>query len=235
MKFARIALLFVLFSLALTLMCGCTLSPHKETWYFHSYKDDMVFMNGVTINMGFSDASQAYPFAGVEHQNIGISFSKDGKVEFTAKDGITRYGTYTSDNEGVQYTTFIITLDNGEVIEGSAQSTVDGKKLALTYQGIIYNFTPDNNRSCITMDDVIFKILDGHYDGLSEANVIKEADQYQVWFSEVMYYPIKDTTAVMAIQINKNGTYEILDEVQEGKVLSTYNNKADYIVLYYVD
>ena len=51
----------------------------------------------------------------------------------------------------------------------------------------------------------------------------------------MMYYPINEGTAVYAIRIHSNGTYEVLDKVEEGKVYSTYNNKADYIVLYYID
>ena len=235
MRIAKISLLLLLITLALVVMTGCRLAPFKEEWHFFSYKEDMTFINGVKFNMGFSDASHAYPFAGIENQNIGISFTKDGNVEFTPKDGKTLYGTYTYENQGLSYTSFTITLDNGDTIEGSSMKTAKEKKLALTYEGTIYNFTTESQRSGITMDDIIERILDGELDSLHEAEVIISGEECGVQFSEMLHYPIKEGTAVFAVRINSDGTYEILDKVYEGKVLSTYNNKADYVVLYYID
>lgn len=235
MKIARIALLLVFITLALTVMTGCRCKPFKEDWYFFSYKEDVVFINGVTMTMGCSDASLTYPFAGIEHQNIGISFTEDGKVEFTSKDGVTHYGTYTYDHQGLSYTSFTITLDNGEIIEGSSMRRRKETKLALTYQGIIYNFTTESKRTATTIDDIVHRVLNNDVGELNEAVVYKNGDEYAVQFSDMIYYPIKSSTAVYAIRINLDGTYEVLDQVYEGKVLSTYLNKADYIVLYYVE
>ncbi len=235
MKIAKISLLLVFIILTLTLMTGCRCKPFKEEWHFFSYKEDMTFINGVTLNMGFSDASHAYPFAGIENQNIGISFTEDGKVEFTAKDGITLYGTYTYEHQGLSYTSFTITLENGDVIEGSSMKTMKEKKLALTYNGTVYNFTTENQRSGITMDNIVKRILNGELDSLHEAEVIISGEECGVQFSEMLHYPINEGTAVYAVRIHSDGTYEILDEIYEGKVLSTYNNNADYVVLYYID
>ena len=234
MKFARIALLLILTTLALTLLTGCRLAPFKEEWYFHSYKADVTFIGGKTLNMGFSDASQVYPFAGVENSNIAVSFSKDGKVEFTDKDGVTHHGEFTYKHSG-NYTSFTITLDNGEVIEGSSMKSAKEKKLALTYKDIVYNFTAEQKRSGITTGDVIQKILNGELGDLNEAQVVKTDDGFAVRFSEMVYYPIKDSTSVYAMRINADGTYEVLNELHEGEVLSTYNNKADYVVIYYIE
>ena len=235
MKIARIALLLVMIILALTVMTGCRLAPFKEEWHFFSYKENMTFIGGVTLNMGFSDASHAYPFAGVENQNIGISFSKDGKVEFTPKDGITLYGTYTYEHSGFNYTSFTITLENGDVIEGSSMKTAKEKKLALEYKNTVYNFTTEDKRSNITMDRIVERILNGDIDCLHEVAVLKDGDTYGVQFSEMLHYPIKEGTAVFAVQIHKDGTYEILNELHEGNALSTYNNAADYVIIYYVE
>lgn len=227
--------LVVLIILTLLLLSGCRCKPFKVEWHFFSYKEDMVFINGVTMNAGFSDASHAYPFAGVEHQNIGISFTKDGKVEFTPKDGVTLYGTYIYEQDGLTYTSFTITLDNGEIVEGSCMKTLKETKLALTYQDTIYNFTDKNHRSGTTIYDIIQRILNNDIDSLHEAEVVIDGDKCGVQFSDMLYYPIDDDTVVYAIKIYSNGSYEVLDKVYEGKVLSTYNNKADYIVLYYID
>ena len=73
-KILKIALFVVVLIIAVFLLLNsCHCKPYKEEWHFFSYKADMVFLNGVTLNLGFSDASHAYPFAGIEHQNIGIS------------------------------------------------------------------------------------------------------------------------------------------------------------------
>ena len=235
MKISRILSLIIIALLSLTLLVGCRCTPYKEEWHFYSYKQDITFVGGVKLNMGFSDASHAYPFAGVESQNIGISFSKDGKVEFTPKDGKALHGTYTYEHAGRNYTSFTITLENGEIIEGSSIKTLKDTKLALTYQGVIYNFIDKDKRMGITIDDVIRRILDGDKDCLNEATVLKDGDGYAVRFSEMIYYPIKEETAVYAVQIYKDGSYAILDELREGNVLSTYNNGADYIVVYYIE
>ncbi len=233
MKISKIALLLVFIILTLTVMTGCRLVPFKEEWHFYSYKEDMVFMNGVTLNLGFSDASIVYPFAGVEADNIGISFTKDGKVEFTAKDGITRYGTYTFEHIG-NYTSFTITLEDGEIIEGSSMKNMKGKKLALTYKDTIYNFTDEQKRVGIKTDAVIEQIVNGNYGDLNESSVVKTESGFSVKFSEIVSYPIRETTAVYAVQINADGSYEVLNELHEGEVLSTYNNEADYVIIYYI-
>ena len=234
-KIIRIILIILLIIIVLALIFNRRLAPFKEEWHFFSYKEDMTFIGGEKLNMGFSDASHAYPFAGIENQNIGISFSKDGKVEFTPKDGKTLYGTYTYKHSGLSYTSFSITLENGEVIEGSCMKKSKEKKLALTYQGTIYNFTDESQRSGITMDAIIQRIIAGDIDCLNEAEVIKSGEDIGVQFSELLHYPITENTAVFAVRINKDGTYEILNEIYEGKVLSTYNNSADYVILYYVE
>lgn len=236
MKIARIALILVFFILALTVTTGCTVAPSDETWYFFSYREDFTFMNGVTMNLGFSDASHLFPFAGAETENINISFSKDGNVTFTPKDGITRHGTYTYKTEGINsYTSFVITLDNGEVIEGSSMKNVNETRLALEYGGIVYTFSPKNMRQGITTDDVVKKIIDGDFGSLNEVTVSKDGDGFSVRFSEFVYYPIKETTAVFAMTVHMDGTYEIMSELHEGIAFSTYTNDTDYIVIYYLE
>ena len=234
MKFSKIALLLVFIMLALTVMTGCRLAPFKEEWHFFSYKQEMTFINGVKMTLGFSDASIVYPFSGVENQNISISFSNDGNVEFTDKNGVSHRGTYTYEHIG-NYTSFVITLENGEIIEGSSMKTAKENKLALTYGGVIYNFKDKNQRSGTTMDDVILQVYNGNYRGLNEATIRKNDEGYSVHFSEIVSYPIKETTVVYAIQINTDGSYEVLSELREGEVLSTYNNEADYVVIYYIE
>ena len=234
MRIAKLSLIIVIILLTLTVMTGCKLAPFKEEWYFFSYKEEMEFLNGVKLNLGFSDASVVYPFAETENENIAISFSKDGKVEFTAKDGVTRYGTYSYEHTG-NYTSFTITLENGEIIEGSSMKTSKECKLALTYANVVYNFKNTNQRSGITTESVISKIYNGNCEELNEASVVKTDDGYAVRFSDMVYYPIVETTAVYAVQINSDGSYEVLNELREGEVLSTYYNQAEYLIIYYIE
>ena len=235
-KFAKIILIIILVVIVgLLLLRSCRLVPYKEEWHFFSYKENMVFLNGVTSSIGFSSASHVYPFAGVGSTEIGISFAKDGTVEFTPKDGVKLHGTYTYVNDGLTYTSFVITLENGEIIEGSCMKSMGEKKLALTYQGTIYNFSDKDQRENITEMDIVKKILSGDIDCLNEATLVKTDKGYSVCFSEILSYPIDENTFVYAIDIHSDGTYDVLKELREGTVLSTYNNEADYIVLYYID
>lgn len=235
MKIARIALLLILSMLALTVMTGCRCVPAKENWYFYSYKEDMVFMGGVTRNLGFADASNVYPFAEPKSPDIGISFSKDGKVEFTPNDGKTLYGTYTYEHTSINYTSFTITLENGEKIEGNSYKNMRTKRLALTYKGVIYNFSDEKKSGYTTIDTVIANIKAGDREGLNEAVVVQDGERLLVRFSEMVAFPISTETAVFAVRIHRDGTYTILDEISEGEVLSTYNDSANYIVIYYLD
>jgi hypothetical protein len=235
MKIARIALLLILLTLALTVMSGCRCTPYKPTWYFYSYKADMEFMNGVTKNLGFSDASNAYPFAGAGNSQIGISFSKDGKVEFTTLEGETLHGTYTYAHTSINFTSFTITLENGETIEGNSYRGIGKKRLALTYKDVIYNFTNEEKSQFITMDDIIASIKAGNREKLNMATVIKTENGFSVKYSDLISYPIAEETAVFAITIHADGTYTVLDELYEGEVLSTYNNDANYVVIYYLE
>ena len=235
MKFAKIALLLFLSLFVLIFVTACRCEPSTEDWYFFSYKKDMAFINGVTLTLGFSDASEVYPFAGAANQNIGISFSNDGKVQFTDIDGETHLGYYTYEHFKNRYTDFVITLENGDIIEGSSIKSGKNAKLSLTYKNIIYNFSTSDQRNGVTLDDVVKNIAGGNYDTLNEATVVKREDGYSVFFSDILSYPIKEDTAVYAMRIYPDGTYEVLDEIYEGEVLSTYNNDADYVILYYIE
>ena len=235
MKFAKIALLLTIFILLLSMMASCRCEPSSETWYFHSYRGEMIFMGGLKMDLGFSDASHVYPFAGASRSDIGISFSKDGKVVFSDKEGETHYGTYTYEHQGFNYTSFTITLDNGEIIKGDAMKGNGDPKLALTYKDVIYNFTNTNKRSNTTIDDVVEQIVAGEIDTLKEVTVYKTESGYSVAFSEMISYPIKEDTAVFAMRINADGSYDILDELFEGEALSTYYDNANYIVVYYIE
>lgn len=235
MKIAKIALILILSMLALLCFTGCRCEPSTVDWYLYSYNMEMTFIGGVTRDLGFSDASVAYPFAGVEHQSIGISFSEDGDVVFTTREGEILYGTYTYEHVKRNYTNFTITLDNGEIIEGASMKTMKEKKLSLTYKDVIYNFRDQNKRSYITMDSVIQRVRSGADDSLHKVNVEKVDGSYSVRFSDYITYPITEDTAVFAVRIHRDGSYEILDAVLEGEALSTYNDSANYIVIYYVD
>ena len=235
MKIAKIALLLILSILTLAVMTGCRCVPSSEKWYFYSYKGEMTFIGGVKLELGFSDASQAYPFAEAANDKIAISFSKDGKVEFTDVDGATYHGTYTYEHVKSNYTNFTITLENGDIIEGSSIKSGKKAKLSLEYKDIIYNFHTENNRSNIKINDVVDQIFNGEIDGLHEAKVQKTESGFSVLFNDYVSYPIKEGTSVYAMKINADGTYEVLDTIVEGEVLSTYNDKVNYIVLYYIE
>lgn len=235
MKMRRLLLILSVMAFALIFATGCRCVPSDEQWFLYSYKDEIEFIGGIKLDLGFSSASHAYPFAGIKSEDTAISFSKDGSVVFTDVDGVTHRGTFTYEHQGLNYTSFTITLENGEVIKGDSIAMMDETKLALTYKDVIYNFTAEDLRTKTTIDDVIQMIVSGDIGSLNEAEVVKTEKGHSVVFSEMVSYPITEKTAVYAIKINADGTYEILDKVLEGKALSTYNNAADYIVIYYVE
>ena len=85
------------------------------------------------------------------------------------------------------------------------------------------------------MHEIIEDVSSGEVKGLHKSTVEKSDDGYLVRFSDIVYYTIAEQTAVVAIRIEEDGGYVILDEIYEGNALSTYNENAGYVVIYYIE
>lgn len=233
MKTRKIALILIMI-LALSLLTACRCEPASETWYLSSYVKKSTFIGGVERSFGFSQASIIYPFAYADLDKSGISFTEDGKVSFSTYEGEALDGTYTFEHVG-NYTVVTITFENGESIKADCIKQSDGSWLIFTFRDVKYTFYNYKREKGMTLDEIVAEVRGGNTEGLHPATVEREGDVLGVVFNEFVYYPIGETTAVYAIHIKADGTYEVLDEIREGEVYSTYNNDGDYVVLYYID
>lgn len=235
MKLIRITSFLMVFILLLAFMTGCRLDPTKDTWYLSSYVKTISFIGGVERDFGFALASDVYPFAYADLSSVSINFSDDGKVDFVAWDGEHVSGTFTYEHVG-NYTNVYMSFDNGERAEGSCIKKLSGAKyLMFIYKDVTYTFSPNERGKSLTLDEIVESVRNGDSQSLYEVTVTKQEDMYVAKFSDMISYNIASDTAAYAIDIHADGTYTVLDELREGRALSTYNQSANYIVLYYID
>lgn len=235
MKWVKIALIIIILIVALSLaMCG-RLEPATETWHLSSYVKTISFIGGVERDFGFAIASDVYPFAYADLSSVTINFRDDGKVDFVPIDGERLSGTYRYEHVG-NYTDVYMTFENGETAKGSCmKQVINGKYLIFVYKGINYTFTTVERGVSPTLDEIVESVRNGESKSLHEVTVTKGENMYVAKFSEVVSYNIAEDTAAYAIEIHADGTYTVLDELKEGKALSTYNESVNYIVLYYIE
>ena len=235
MKLIKIASFLIALLLVMTVMSGCRLAPTSETWYLSSYVKTVSFIGGVERNFGFALASDVYPFAYADLSSVSINFEDDGTVDFIAWDGEHVRGIFTYEHVG-NYTNVYMTFDNGERAEGSSIKKLSGEKyLIFDYKDVNYTFTTFSRGKSLTLDEIVESVRNGESESLYEVTVTKQEDMFVAQFSEMISYNIASDTAAYAIEIHSDGTYTVLDALKEGKALSTYNESANYIVLYYIE
>lgn len=219
----------------MSLMVGCRLAPSTEKWYLSSYKKSMVFIGGLEQEVGFAQASPAYPFASADFDTVRIAMGEDGGFSFTAWDGEEVIGTYTYEHVG-NYTNVYFTCESGETFSGSCMAKLNGDKyLVFIYKDVTYTFYHMRRDRGPTLDEIVETVKNGEADNLHKVTVTKQEDCFIAQFSEMVSYKIASDTLVYAIEINADGSYTILDAVREGEAMSTYNDSSNYIVLYYID
>ena len=232
-KIKLVSLLLVIFMLAVTLS-ACHCEPSTEEWHLFSYIKKMQFIGGVELELGFSTASAAYPFANADFSKVHISFSA-GNVNFVTWDGDALEGVYTCENVG-NYTKVYMTFNNGDSVEGDAMKGFWGEsRFVFKYRDVQYTFSDQKIEVKETLDDIVKSVKEGTAKSLHPATVSAAEDGYYVKFNDLVTYHIAEDTAAYAIKIAADGSHTILDEILEGEVLSTYNEDANYIVLYYIE
>lgn len=231
----KISLILVFFTLICSLLAlsGCHCEPASVEWRLQSYILDYEFVGGVHRKIGFSTASVPFPFVSADFENTYIRFDDDGKIEFSTYEGERLFGTYTWENVG-NYTTFHAVFTNGEKMDGDTMSTLDGNKLACTFRGVSYSFGVEELTQ--TSTEEIFSIVrDGSATGLYEVSIIKTEESYDIIYSDSYTYTVNEETAIYAVRLNSDGSHEELRELIEGTAFSTYNETANYVVIYYVE
>ena len=235
MKLIRITSFLIVIVLLTSILTGCRLVPHSEKWYLSSYMKNMTFIGGIEKEVGFAQASVVYPFAMADFSSVRIDLFEDGSFSFSPYNQEEIKGTYTYEHVG-NYTNVYFTANSGETFEGNCIKMMSGDKyLMFDYNDVSYTFTPIIREPGPSLDEIVEMVRSGKAEDIHKVTVTKQDDFYIVRFSEVITYMIAEDTLVYAIEINADGTYTILDAVKEGNAMSTYNNKSNYIVLYYID
>ena len=235
MKLSKIALLLAVIFILFTFVTSCKCAPDSQKWYLRSYVKSITFIGGVERNYGFSRASVIYPFASADFSKVYIEFGDDGSLTFSTWEGEKLNGTYTYDHT-LNYTNIYFTFDNGETVTASAMKTILGEiKLMFVFRNVTYTFTPEETTVGPTLDEIVATVVGGETEGLHPATVENTDSGYVIVFSEFIQYETTEQTAIYAVQIHADGSYDVLDEVLEGEALSTYNEQAGYVVLYYIE
>ena len=235
MKLSKIALLLIVAFVFLTFVTACRCEPQSEKWYLASCVKNCTFMGGVEREFGFSKASVIYPLASADFSKTYIDFKDDGSLIFSTWEGEELKGTY-SYSHTANYTNVYLAFESGETGVANAMESIQGeKKLVFVFQDVKYTFTPEKITNGPTLDEIIDNVASGEANSLYKSFVEKSDGGYIVRFSDIIYYTIAEQTAVVAIRIEADGGYVILDELYEGEVLSTYNENAGYVVIYYIE
>lgn len=235
MKLSKIALLLAVIFILFTFVTACRCAPDSQRWYLRSYVKSISFIGGVERNYGFSQASVTYPFASADFSKVYIEFGDDGSLAFSTWEGEELKGTYTYDHT-INYTNIYFNFENGDTVTASAMKTILGEiKLMFVYRDVTYTFTPQEFTAGPTLDEIVATVASGEAQELHSARVEKMDEAYAIVFSEYVQYETTEQTAIYAVQIHADGSYDVLDEVLEGEALSTYNEQAGYVVLYYIE
>lgn len=234
MRRIRLVSLFMVMLMLLVTLSACHCEPSSEEWHLYSYVKKTQFIGGVERDMGFSTASVAYPFCNADFNKTKISFSS-GNVHFSTWEGEALEGTYTYEHIG-NYTRVYMSFSNGETAEGDAMKGFWGEsRLVFKFRDVQYTFSDNKIEAKQTLEEIVKTVKDGKTKVLHPATVSKTEGGYNVRFSEIVSYFAAEDTAVYAIKIASDGSYSVLEEILEGEVLSTYNEDANYVVLYYVE
>jgi len=184
----------------------------------------------VTREVIYGNATVAFPFAGASPEKTNIAFTQDGKVRFMTCDGELLEGTYRNEDK------LTVTFDNGEMGEGTcSRSMLGGARLEFIFREVTYYFASRQQQEFLGEADLIKNLRWESNPYLKNAEVIKGETGFSVVYGNGLKVEITDTTAVYAVNLDKNDVLTPLSELREGKCRMNYSVPEDAIVLYYIE
>ena len=230
MKKLRILLLALIVLAFGLLLSGCKVDPVAKEWHIQGYIKNTVFLGGAQREIVYATATVEYPFGGVSTEKTKISFSADGKVQFSTCDGEVLEGTF------VLEPALLLTFSNGETAEGKCSKTLfGGSRIEFTFRDVLYFFADHEPKEIRGEAEVIQDLRWETNPYLYDANVKIEGDTVTVTYKEDSVWEITPTTAIYAMHLDKNNVLTPLEALREGKCRMAYVKQDDYFVLYYIE
>ena len=235
-----------LFAILLLLLCGCNCDPAAHMWYVESFGKNTVYLNGVEQMERYTTGGLYFtkPFSGMEEGIVSIVFTESGAVTFQPGTGETLTGTFTTKNNGMQNTSFTVTLDNGETFSGIAESYYYGRSLEFNFRGNDYRFeeafeTAETLYKEKIQDFVIYLRRHVIEKALTPGVVTVSDGGYTLTMEgEEAPRALDQTIAVQCVRLDGENNMTLLDAIEPGECYcvtgQTYGG-MDKIVIYYVE
>ena len=232
-------LLMITFLIALVfVLAGCTCDPAAHMWEVISFGKNSVYLNGVEQVDYYSGAYLHEPFGGMEDGIVSIMFTENGTVTFNPGTGETLTGTFTTKDNGMQNTSFTVTLDNGESFSGIAESYYYGRSLEFEFRENAYE----------TAEALYEKTIQNQIRRIRHAVAAKELITGEVTASDGRYTltmegektsrVLDQTVAVQCVRLDAENNLTMLDAIEPGECYcatgQTYSG-MDKIVIYYIE
>ena len=137
MKKLKIFALAMLIFACLLFLCSCNCDPSDYDWHIVSVHHDVTYLNGQTLRTTtYSTVYSLHP-VGISSEDVNITFSKDGGVEFRPYNSGVIRGTYTLKHNGLKNTSFTVVFENGETIDdGYAESYFYGRDVRFSFREV---------------------------------------------------------------------------------------------------
>ena len=239
-------LLMIAFLIALVfVLAGCTCDPAAHMWEVISFSKNTVYLNGVEQVDQYGVVTFIDPFGGMEDGIVSIVFTEDGTVTFTPGTGETLTGTFTTKDNGMQDTSFTVTLDNGETFSGKAVSYYYGRSLEFAFRGNAYRFEEAYETAETLYEKTIqnqirwirYAVFDKGL--LTIGEITADAGRYTLTIEgEKTPRVLDQTVAVQCVRLDAENNLTMLDAIELGEcycaIGQTYSG-MDKIVIYYIE
>lgn len=251
MKKLRIipVLLLIIFTLSLT---ACSIVPYRFQWAISSVECDVTYSNGNTFKTSLSSQNiNFFNLTGIHSETTYIKFFEDGTLVFKPIYSKEMKGSYKCKNNGIEYTTIYITVENGDNIEALGVCSFYENVVKFEYNDINYEFSSDNYDICETQEEFNeqLKILaeeircygeNSEYYGILTPCTIKVNENSDAKLigedGEIDLYA--ENLGVIAIRVTDYNEIIYLDSIKAGECYyygNFHEENDSFINIFYVD
>lgn len=232
-----------LFLTVMLLLCGCTCDPAAHMWEVTYFARNTVFLSGVEQVDSYGGPSLIDPFGGMEEGVVSIVFTEDGTVTFAPGTGEALTGTFTTKDNGMQNTSFTVTLDNGEAFSGIAESYYYGRSLEFNFRGNDYRFEEAYKTAEVlyeeAIQDNIWRIRNNRGERLAAGEVTVVDGGYGLTMEdEQPPRRLDQTVAVQCVRLDAENNLTMLSAIELGPcyyATGKLSGGMEKIVIYYIE
>lgn len=255
MKKFKLIFLLILLTLLTIMLTSCPIVPHAFGWDISTVYCDVTYINGNTIKTSVGQGVGCFDLIGIHNEITYIDFFEDGTLIFKPLGAEEINGTYKCKNNGIEYTTIYITLENGDNIEALGVGGYFEDILRFEYKDVEYEFSADLRDVDICEDKEEFneqlrelaKELRYYeknaqrYGFFNPCTVVLDENGGATLISEDEETDLyTENLRIVAVRVTDNNEVVYLDAIEEGECyfysqLTYPYESLHYVNLYYFD